>query len=372
MAWSSCSSRSKWGHSKVKAEVYYGSARRRSRQPVSPCYVASDGPTVRIAEHKAFVPDALVAPLPEPALDSLEIPNPVIVVEVLSPSTARMDATTKLRGYFEVPSVQHYLIVDPEQPHHHAPQARVGRAAVEDAHRLARVRSRSSRRASKSRSTDIFGPAAHDGPHLPPRLRRRAVRRRRLAGAGHRRHRGARARARHERRHRLHGRRRAGRRGVADRLPSSASPWWRRPSRPSSSPSSTRASPTCSISPGSCGRRPWHAPRRGRPTPRTSKRVRAVPGGPRGDAWAIPKVMVFYLALLPSIIDLRHVTLRGLARRCRRSTLAVLAVVFGAYVALAARTRRLFTSPRAMRIGQSRHRRGDGLGRGGDRRQVRP
>ena len=33
-------------------------------------------PTVRISEHKAFVPDALVAPLPEPAPDSLEIPNP--------------------------------------------------------------------------------------------------------------------------------------------------------------------------------------------------------------------------------------------------------------------------------------------------------
>jgi Uma2 family endonuclease len=60
------------------------------------------------------VPDALVAALPEPASDSLEIPNPIIVVEVLSPSTARIDATTKLRGYFEVPSVQHYLIVDPE------------------------------------------------------------------------------------------------------------------------------------------------------------------------------------------------------------------------------------------------------------------
>ena len=55
-----------------------------------------------------------MAPLPEPAHDSLEIPNPVIVVEVLSPSTATMDATTKLRGYFEVPSIQHYLIVDPE------------------------------------------------------------------------------------------------------------------------------------------------------------------------------------------------------------------------------------------------------------------
>ena len=54
-----------------------------------------------------------MAPLPEPAFDSLEIPNPIIVVEVLSPSTARMDTTTKLEGYFKVASVQHYMIVDP-------------------------------------------------------------------------------------------------------------------------------------------------------------------------------------------------------------------------------------------------------------------
>jgi Uma2 family endonuclease len=54
-------------------------------------------------------------PLPEPASDSLEIDNPVIVVEVLSPSTARMDTTIKLSGYFRVASVRHYLIVDPDQ-----------------------------------------------------------------------------------------------------------------------------------------------------------------------------------------------------------------------------------------------------------------
>ena len=40
--------------------------------------------------------------------------NPVIVVEVLSPSTARTDATTKRKGYFGVASVRHYLIIDPE------------------------------------------------------------------------------------------------------------------------------------------------------------------------------------------------------------------------------------------------------------------
>lgn len=102
-----------WGHSKVKAAIYVALLQAIDRSGTGH-YVAIDGPNVRINKRKAFVPDVLVAPLPEPALTSLEIPNPVIVVEVLSPSTARVDATTKLRGYFEVASVQHYLILDPE------------------------------------------------------------------------------------------------------------------------------------------------------------------------------------------------------------------------------------------------------------------
>jgi Uma2 family endonuclease len=44
----------------------------------------------------------------------LEIPNPVIVVEVLSRSTARRDRTDKLAGYFKVESIEHYLLIDPE------------------------------------------------------------------------------------------------------------------------------------------------------------------------------------------------------------------------------------------------------------------
>jgi threonine/homoserine/homoserine lactone efflux protein len=62
-----------------------------------------------------------------------------------------------------------------------------------------------------------------------------------------------------------------------------------------------------------------------------------------------PKVMVFYLALLPTIIDLTRVTLLGYAELVT-ATLAVLAVVFAAYIGLASRARRLFTSPRAIRI----------------------
>ena len=46
----------------------------------------------------------------------------MIVVEVLSPSTRRVDAALKLAGYFSVQSVEHYLIVDPDEPLviHHA------------------------------------------------------------------------------------------------------------------------------------------------------------------------------------------------------------------------------------------------------------
>lgn len=105
--------RQNWGHASTRMHLWLA-LRDGVNGGTSGHYVAPNGPTVRVNPHEAFVPDALVAPLPEPALTSLEIPNPVIVVEVLSPSTARMDATTKLRGYFEVPSVQHYLIADPE------------------------------------------------------------------------------------------------------------------------------------------------------------------------------------------------------------------------------------------------------------------
>ena len=80
-----------------------------------PFYAAPMGMTVRITKDYAFEPDALVAPLPKPRQTDLEIPNPVIVVEVLSPSTARRDRTDKVAGYAQVPSIQHYLIVDPDE-----------------------------------------------------------------------------------------------------------------------------------------------------------------------------------------------------------------------------------------------------------------
>ncbi|MBN9020172.1 MAG: LysE family translocator [Rhizobiales bacterium] len=62
-----------------------------------------------------------------------------------------------------------------------------------------------------------------------------------------------------------------------------------------------------------------------------------------------PKVMVFYLALLPNLVDLGRVDALAFAELAL-VTLSVLALVFGFYIALALRARRLISSPKAIRI----------------------
>jgi Uma2 family endonuclease len=59
---------------------------------------------------------------PKLAPSAIEVPAPIIMVNVLSPPTRWIDAFAKLAGYFRVPSVAHYLIVDPDKPLvlHHA------------------------------------------------------------------------------------------------------------------------------------------------------------------------------------------------------------------------------------------------------------
>lgn len=54
--------------------------------------------------------------------DGLFVPEPVIVVEVLSISTRERDFSIKLAGYASLPSVLHYLLVETERRlvvHHH-------------------------------------------------------------------------------------------------------------------------------------------------------------------------------------------------------------------------------------------------------------
>jgi len=109
------------GHAKIKFSVQVALLSGIRRVGL-PCHMLPDGMTVRIDDSTAHEPDALVYCGLELPASVLEVPAPIIVVEVLSPSTRRIDASLKLAGYFRVPSVAHYLIVDPDQPLiiHHA------------------------------------------------------------------------------------------------------------------------------------------------------------------------------------------------------------------------------------------------------------
>ena len=76
------------------------------------CVAYTDGMGVRIDKETLLEPDASIqlgGPLDN---DALELSAPVVVVEVLSPSTAKNDVTVKLRWYLTVESIVHYLIVD--------------------------------------------------------------------------------------------------------------------------------------------------------------------------------------------------------------------------------------------------------------------
>lgn len=98
-------------HAKVKYAVQtaLASAIRKGRRP---CHMLPDGMTIRVDAHTSHEPDALVYCGKEVPPDAVEIPEPLIVVEVLSRSTRSFDLTHKFAGYFRVPSIWHYLIFD--------------------------------------------------------------------------------------------------------------------------------------------------------------------------------------------------------------------------------------------------------------------
>jgi Uma2 family endonuclease len=99
------------------------------------CEAMTDGMTVRVDDRTIYEPDALVRCGPPLPGDAIEVSDPVIVVEVVSLSSRGVDAGAKLAGYFALPSVCHYLIVDTEGRvviHHHRDAQ--GRIAVRILH----------------------------------------------------------------------------------------------------------------------------------------------------------------------------------------------------------------------------------------------
>ena len=76
-----------------------------------PCEALPDRVTVEVGADTDYEPDAVVNGGPLAPGDAIAATNPVVVVEVLSPSTESIDLADKLADYFRLGSIQHYLIV---------------------------------------------------------------------------------------------------------------------------------------------------------------------------------------------------------------------------------------------------------------------
>jgi len=101
-------------HAETKAAAW-AALRAAIARAALPCRAVIDGPAVRITARNAYQPDALVYCGPRLPPEMREVPDPILVVEVLSDSTAKRDTTRKLIGYFSLPTLVHYLILDPEE-----------------------------------------------------------------------------------------------------------------------------------------------------------------------------------------------------------------------------------------------------------------
>ena len=99
-------------HIRVKGAIFAAFGRATRKAGIA-CEAFVDGHTIPVSASSGYKPDVHVTcNIPDDHTTTSD--HPVIIVEVLSPSTARFDRGAKLIGYFSLDSVAHYLLVDPD------------------------------------------------------------------------------------------------------------------------------------------------------------------------------------------------------------------------------------------------------------------
>jgi Uma2 family endonuclease len=99
-------------HVRLKGKIF-SALSKAIKSEKADCEVFQDGVAIKISSKTAREPDVSVqcGKLADGA--SLVLDRPLIVVEVVSPSSSSTDANQKLEEYFSVASIAHYLIVWP-------------------------------------------------------------------------------------------------------------------------------------------------------------------------------------------------------------------------------------------------------------------
>lgn len=100
------------GHARTKARVWQALDQAIADRQLA-CEALPDGVTVAIDEATSFEPDALVRCGDPLDPEAINVPDPLIVVEVISASSRGIDTNIKLHSYLSLASVAHYLVLDP-------------------------------------------------------------------------------------------------------------------------------------------------------------------------------------------------------------------------------------------------------------------
>lgn len=120
-------------HNRVKLEVVVR-LRDAIRARGLACEAFTDGMAIRVDDARVFEPDAPMRRGPPLPPDAVVSDDPLLVVEVSSPSTTRVDLRTKFALCFRLPSLRHYPMVgasDRVVVHHERTEAGEGGAATE-------------------------------------------------------------------------------------------------------------------------------------------------------------------------------------------------------------------------------------------------
>ena len=81
-----------------------------------PCETYVGSMAVRINTNTIYEPDVIVRCGARLDGNAIEVTDPMIIIEVVSPSSTKRDTGSKLTDYFSIPSARHYLIVSTDNP----------------------------------------------------------------------------------------------------------------------------------------------------------------------------------------------------------------------------------------------------------------
>jgi Uma2 family endonuclease len=115
-------------HSVIVANVTHELKSRLQR----PCYVGSEAGVERPGRDDTFYEADIVVSCTQVTPGMAAIPDPVAVIEVLSPSTLEHDRGRKAYDYRRIPSVQEIVLVASEQRHVEIWRRRGAKWEVED------------------------------------------------------------------------------------------------------------------------------------------------------------------------------------------------------------------------------------------------